>query len=174
MMTSFRPAGAALAGACALLLCGCSFTRTYVDPANLKVVPEERVLRFQKSVDPENEAVVRIVRVANFASSGCFTAFFIDDLPVARLDPEEMAVLHVPAGRHLLRHSRDWLGRGLCTQPNGLDDSLAHGKRVFADLKPGRLYTFRLGVGDYSFRLFKDPEGVALTPDVDLYRIDNQ
>ena len=144
-----------------LALAGC--TTYQVNEQFVHPVPSDRVFQHQDPVP--DEAIIEVTRVQNFAGGGCYFSFLINDQLAARLDTDERAVFHVPAGTYKLQVAYDWMGRGLCSCSE--KRARSHGQIRWVTLKAGRSYDFRIGFNGWGgvMRLYTDEVGRPISKD---------
>lgn len=92
-------------------LAGCATTPVSVNKA--KAVPLDRTLAFQDHAIGNGTLVV--TRDKGFLGGGCYYGLYINNVLAARFDTSETAKFSIPPGEHLLKATRDPLGKSLCS-----------------------------------------------------------
>lgn len=146
-------------------LTGC--VTSTIDSERVHITPKERVFSYQEVLP--NEAIVRVARVNNYGAGGCYFSFLIDDQLVSRIDVEEMAIFHLPEGKHKFQVTYDWNGRGLCGAFSE-ESSRRSGQIRQVILKKGHIYNFKIGYNSWGgvYRLFTD-EGKPMNSETNIF-----
>lgn len=142
-----------------VLLSGCATKQ--ITEADVKPIAAERQLAYQTPI--ENEAIIKVTRINNYGGNACYFTFLIDGERVCRIDTNERAYFHVPAGKHVVQVTGDQDGQGLCGV--GIDEEYAraHGQIRTVTVEAGREYDYKIGfnwaVFAATFRLYVDEVG---------------
>lgn len=117
-------------------LAGCMPTKP-ASPDEVKSTPAGRVLAFQNASD--GDATIVVTRDVGWVGHGCQAAVYLDGAIVAKMEPGERAMLHVPSGDHVIG---TWgTGGGLCGIGEGKDR-----REIGAILKTGDVKKYRIGM----------------------------
>lgn len=78
-----------------VFLSGCATEA--VLPSQAKLAPTDRLLKFQRSIAPDDSTLI-VVRDKGYLGSGCYAGVYLNDQKSAILDPGEKATFHLPPG----------------------------------------------------------------------------
>lgn len=132
-----------LAGSC-LIAAGCATSTP--NHNELRVVPQSHIYFVSPSRSATETAQIIVTRDSGALGSANFLHFYIDGQKAVSLNTAETVELTVPKGEHIFGVKP--------TDPFGLASTFS----IDQDLKPGRVYRYRLSHTPNGSRISREPE----------------